>query len=69
VLSNDELRDAITAGDPLARIRELALKTGMLTLRHDGFRKVREGITTVEEVIHACGHDPEFGELKETTRA
>jgi type IV pilus assembly protein PilB len=68
VLSHDELRDAITAGAPLARIRELALAGGMPTLRHDGFRKVREGITTVEEVIHACGHDQEFGEVKEAAR-
>ncbi len=68
VFSHDEMRDAITAGAPLARIRELALEGGMPTLRHDGFSKVREGITTVEEIIHACGHDPEFSELKETTR-
>jgi type IV pilus assembly protein PilB len=69
LLTQDELRDAITSGATLERIRELALTGGMLTLRYDGFRKVREGITTVEEVIHACGQDPEFSELKETTRA
>jgi type IV pilus assembly protein PilB len=69
LLVRDELRDAITSGAPLERIHELAHEGGMLTLRHDGFRKVREGITTVEEVIHACGQDPEFGELKETARA
>jgi hypothetical protein len=27
----------------------------MITLQHDGFRKVREGITTIEEVLHVAG--------------
>ncbi len=27
----------------------------MVTLRHDGFRKVREGVTTIEEVLHVVG--------------
>jgi type IV pilus assembly protein PilB len=64
VIGDDELRDAITAGDTLGRIQELALKRGMLTLRHDGFRKVREGITTIEEVIHACGNELDMGNAK-----
>jgi len=68
VLSSDEMRDAITSAAPLATIHDLAVRGGMHTLRHDGFRKVREGITTIEEVIHACGHDPEFGELKDNSR-
>ena len=27
----------------------------MVTLRHDGFRKVREGLTSLEEVFQICG--------------
>ena len=27
----------------------------MVTLKHDGFRKVREGLTSLEEVIQICG--------------
>ena len=27
----------------------------MITLRHDGFRKVHEGITTIEEIMHISG--------------
>jgi hypothetical protein len=27
----------------------------MIALGHDGFRKVREGITTVEEIFHIVG--------------
>ncbi len=52
---DDEIRDAVTASPSLTVIRDLAAKRGMVTLRHDGFRKVKEGITTVEEILHAAG--------------
>jgi len=39
----------------LPQLEELAKNQGMLTLRHDGFRKVREGITTIEEVFQVAG--------------
>ncbi len=52
---DDELRDAVTASPTLTKIREIARRRGMLTLRTDGLRKVREGITTIEEVIHSAG--------------
>jgi type IV pilus assembly protein PilB len=32
-------------------IREKAVEEGMLTLRHDGIKKVEKGITTIEEVL------------------
>ncbi len=52
---NDELRDAIVAGASINRLRQIGQSSGMVTLRHDGFRKVREGITTIEEVLHIVG--------------
>jgi type IV pilus assembly protein PilB len=52
---DDEIRDTVTSNPSLTVIRELAAKRGMIHLRHDGFRKVREGITTVEEILHATG--------------
>ena len=52
---NDEMRDAIVANPNVANLREIALRNGMITLRHDGFRKVREGITTIEEILHIVG--------------
>ena len=55
VVVNDELRDAVVAGAPVTEIRKIACANGMVTLRHDGFRKVREGITTVEEILQAVG--------------
>ncbi len=52
---SDELRDMISSGAPLQAMRELAARQGMITLRHDGFRKVREGVTTIEEIIQVAG--------------
>lgn len=52
---NDEMRDAIAAGSSIGHLREIAARHGMVTLRHDGFRKVREGITTVEEILYIAG--------------
>ena len=52
---NDELRDSIVSDPTIRNIRPIALKSGMITLGHDGFRKVREGITTVEEIFRIAG--------------
>jgi general secretion pathway protein E len=41
------LRNHASAGD----IKEQALKEGMITMRHDGMLKVKEGVTTVTEVM------------------
>ncbi len=51
----DELRDAIVADPSIGAIRRLAAKQGMITLAQDGFRKVREGLTTIEEVFQVAG--------------
>lgn len=48
---NQELRHAITEGSSHSRIRELALKNGMKTLREDGLRYIKEGKTTIEELL------------------
>jgi type IV pilus assembly protein PilB len=52
---SDEMRDAIVADPTVNNLRNIALADGMITLAHDGFRKVREGITTVEEVFNIIG--------------
>lgn len=48
---DEDLRDLVTANGSRGEIRELARKQGMVPLRYDGLRKVREGLTTVEEVL------------------
>src|SRR5436190_3571113 len=52
---NDELRDAIAAAATVAELKRIGMANGMINLRHDGFRKVREGLTTVEEIIQIAG--------------
>ncbi len=54
----DGLRDAIVSNPTIGNIRAIAAKQGMITLAHDGFRKVREGITTIEEIFHIVGDAP-----------
>ncbi len=51
----DEMRDAVVADPSIGNLRRIAEASGMITLAHDGFRKVREGITTVEEIFHIVG--------------
>ena len=52
---SDELRDAVVADPSIGKLRRIAESSGMITLAHDGFRKVREGITTVEEIFQIVG--------------
>ncbi len=62
---NDEIRDVVATNPSVQTIRQMANRNGMITLRHDGFRKVREGVTTVEEILHVVGEsrDPPEGKL------
>jgi type IV pilus assembly protein PilB len=52
---SDQLRDAIVADPTIGHLRKIARQDNMITLSHDGFRKVREGITTVEEIFQIVG--------------
>lgn len=47
----EDIRAAITEGVSHAKIRDLAAKSGMKTLREDGFRYLLQGKTTVEELL------------------
>ncbi len=55
LLIDDELRDAIVSDPTVGNIRKIADRNGMINLAHDGFRKVREGITSIEEIFHLIG--------------
>ena len=50
IVMNDELRDMAYREVPTTEIRKVARKSGMRTLREDGWQKVARGITTIEEV-------------------
>ena len=48
---NEAIRHLIIAKATAQTIRDEARKKGMATLREDGWGKVRQGITTVEEIL------------------
>jgi general secretion pathway protein E len=50
-------------GDPGA-IRELAIGTGMRTLKADAVDKIGTGETSIEEVLHALGRDASGAEVE-----
>jgi type IV pilus assembly protein PilB len=47
----DELRELILVGASGLELRRKAVDEGMLTLRASGLRKVKDGLTTIEEVV------------------
>ncbi|MGH9948136.1 MAG: type IV-A pilus assembly ATPase PilB [Pyrinomonadaceae bacterium] len=47
----DELRELIIIGASAIELRRKAIELGMITLRESGLCKLREGITTIEEVV------------------
>ena len=53
----DQLRDLINTGASSDKIRDVALRTGLIPLRNSGLEKVFGGITTIEEVIRETVSD------------
>ena len=56
-MMNEELRELVTQRVSTSRLRQVALKKGMKTLREDGWRRVRGGITTPEEISRVTQED------------
>jgi type IV pilus assembly protein PilB len=57
MLIQDNIKEAILQGASALELRELGRKNGMQTLREAGLQKIREGMTTVEEVLRVTtGH-------------
>jgi type IV pilus assembly protein PilB len=48
---NEQMRELILVGSSALELRRKAVEDGMLTLRMSGLRKVKEGLTTIEEVV------------------
>jgi general secretion pathway protein E len=49
------VRDLIDHGEDFLKIKDMAIKRGMRTLRQSALRKLAEGITTFEEVVSVTG--------------
>lgn len=50
---NEEIRNLIIAKRPTDEIRKKALESGMVPLKQDGDEKIKDGLTTKEEVARA----------------
>ncbi len=48
---DDEIRELILSGASAYELRQMAIQNGMLSLRHSGLQKIREGMTSIEEVV------------------
>jgi len=57
LIVDDAIRQMISERADSTSIKNLALSKGMRPLRVDGFRKVAEGITTIEEVLRVTQRD------------
>lgn len=55
--TTDPLRELIVGRENASRIRHLGLREGMITLRRDGWRKVLNGTTTIDEVARVTAGD------------
>ncbi|MCM2980569.1 type II secretion system protein GspE [Niallia circulans] len=51
---NDEMRKVIMNGESFSRLRDLAMKAKTIFLIDDGLLKVKQGITTTEEVLRVA---------------
>src|SRR5262245_22768796 len=48
---NDDLRELILIGASSLELKKKAIENGMITLRASGLQKLRDGVTTLEEVL------------------
>jgi type IV pilus assembly protein PilB len=48
---DDEIRELILSGASSHELRQRAIANGMITLRGSGLQKIRDGMTTIEEVV------------------
>lgn len=54
---DDEVRKLIVGKRPAEEIRQKALASGMVVLAKDGIEKIKQGLTTVEEVLRVTQED------------
>lgn len=54
---NEQLHDLIVERDSTRAIRKRALESGMRTLQHSGWQKIKNGTTTLEEVLRVSAAD------------
>jgi type IV pilus assembly protein PilB len=60
MIMGHKMRELVISGASADTLREAAQATGMTTLGVSGMRKIREGITTIDEVLRAVHHKEEL---------
>ncbi len=54
---SDDIKEMILKGDSIANIKKTAIELGMKTLRMSGLVKIKEGLTSVEEILRVTFAD------------
>ncbi|MFC7321034.1 GspE/PulE family protein [Halobacillus campisalis] len=54
---NDDIRQMMMNNQSISKIKEYALKNGMIFLIDDGLLKVKKGLTTIDEVLRVALND------------
>jgi type IV pilus assembly protein PilB len=47
----DDIRELILSGASAVELRNKAIEAGMISLRASGMQKIRDGVTSIEEVV------------------
>jgi type IV pilus assembly protein PilB len=53
---NDEIKELVLVGASGLELRRRAIELGMITLRQSGLRKIKDGLTSIEEVLRETIH-------------
>jgi type IV pilus assembly protein PilB len=48
---SDDMRELVLVGASALELRKKAIENGMISLRGSGLRKIKDGITTLDEVL------------------
>jgi general secretion pathway protein E len=52
---DNAIRDLVDRGEDFLKVKDMAIKRGMRTLRQSALRKLAEGVTSFEEVVRVTG--------------
>jgi type IV pilus assembly protein PilB len=63
MVMHDALKEIILRGVSVADLKREAVKLGMITLRRSAIKKVRDGLTTIEETVRVTDSDRGFGSV------
>ena len=58
LLMNGIMKEKTFKREPAQELRRVARANGMKTLLEDGLMKACKGLTTLEEVLSTCHHEP-----------